>query len=52
MWWLVAVIAVVLGAILDLKKKGPQISAFAMALIFAFLVGLGYFWLLLIKVYN
>lgn len=42
MWWLVALVAVVAGAVVDIFDKDRRNSAFAISLVFAFLVGVGY----------
>lgn len=49
MWWLVALIAIILGATVDIFDKGRRNSAFTLSLVFAVLVGVGYVYKLLYK---
>jgi len=46
MWWLVAIVALILGALVSIKKKD---NSFFFALVLVGLIGLGYYFLTLIS---
>ena len=48
-WALVAIIALICGAAVDILDKHRKNSAFALALLLSAAIGAGYLWLLLIQ---
>ena len=41
-WGVIALVAIILGAVVDIFDKGRKTSAFGIAIVFAVVVGFGY----------